>query len=357
MNNQENQENVIEWFETQTLESKIEYLNSQYCIENKLFDYFVDSNYTDLIKSIIKSAIFISKDNLDKLRSDEVLFEYCIETRYNMLKNASIHFVYNIYNVCSNLSFIKEYDKREFLDNNRVYLGGEDDILFKYLANPNRVGVRLLDISLNNACKNGLKKVIKAHIDNGADINMESEDDNCLSIACRYGSFESVNFLIENGADINFSDGMCINYSISDDRDKITELLLSDYSKLTSNTINHIMNYLTEDQKYFKHVEALIDRVDDFDLANYALNIACMTSDDTKLPMIKLLIEVGAEICETDGLVESIENGASIKVIKYLLENGADVSKSDYRALKSARDRPEVIDILMEYGYEDIELI
>ena len=351
-------ENVLEWFKKQTPKNRESFINWSIVIDNEIFEYLLN-HHTNMLKDIIDSEIHISKNNLEILRNNTELFDYCIETKYNMVKDIESWLILRDF---STLHFLKEYEKRGFLENDRTYTMNYSDKLFKLLLNPERKDINLLDIDIIVACRKNLINVLQAHIDNGVDINGDYDDENCLQVACEFGHIEAIKFLCENGADVNYGDGSCINFILSEcfdesEKKMLTDLFLSDYSKIEKGTANNIFDYLaSEGDVYLNHTKVISTMIDDQEILDEALNYACMTSNLDKFETIKFLIEEGACLCNIDGFNEAIFCGAPIEVLKYLLDNGADISKDDYSALKSANERPDVLNLLMEYEVDNLEL-
>ena len=135
---------------------------------------------------------------------------------------------------------------------------------------------KLGNTPLHLACRNGNEKLINLLLTKSADVNTKNKlGDTPLHLACRNGNEELINLLLENGADVK------------DNNNNRSRTPLHEVIKHGNSNVNVVDLLL---KNYLKK-EAKIDAKDNF--LNTPLHLAVMHS---KLPVVKLLVDSGADI-------------------------------------------------------------
>lgn len=217
---------------------------------------------------------------------------------------------------------------------------------------------------LLSACWNQDLKKIKSLIKKGTDIH--AFNDEALRIAILNANLSVIRFLIENGVSVKANDNFALLYSIKNGNLDVIKLLFE-----FDNYENEIRMASIESVKYdnLEVVKYIIaKRANNYrGLLKYAalnnnLKIVSYLVENGanvnggygkpllysvrkgNLEIVSYLVENGANI-NNKILIESIENG-QLNIIKYLMDNGAKLCLYDYKAL-ICDEKMEIIKILL----------
>lgn len=179
-------------------------------------------------------------------------------------------------------------------------------------------------------------EIMKLLLEKGADVNLANKMNmTALTMAVMYNKADAVKLLIENNADVN------VVSTLNDQ----TPLMFA-----LQNKNNAII-------KMLKEKVADINAKDSY--GNTAL-LQAITIDSVNMKEIKYLIANTNQINEFNDLGMSPLFKAvgldHIELVKYLLENGADINQKNYKGVdvltiaRKTKNNPEMIKLLQEYG-------
>lgn len=218
---------------------------------------------------------------------------------------------------------------------------------------------------LHYAAKDGRSDIVELLIKNGANIDLQDSDENTpLLLAIRGNHFDLVAFLLESGADPRikgqYQDTVLLEAAHAGRLD-IVELALkfgADPLVISGHNMSGILfaarNGDLAMAKLFIELGADVNSTNSID--DSALHFAA-----GNLPMLRLLMENGADINHADGRGITVLHKAiyysynNLNIIKYLYENGADINQPDNDGetplfVAIAGRRPEVVKWLLEHG-------
>lgn len=258
--------------------------------------------------------------------------------------NEGRHFVDKSHTPLSYACYLNKNKMAEFLLQN----GADPDRNFNWTKQKNYLSAT----PFMCAAKNRNYKIMELLLDYGADINKGDERDNPLTIALKYGNLRLVDFIYQNGADNNLEHLPYFKsfiYILVHDNPNI-ELLNYIYANKIDTDIN--FRYGAGETPLF--IDAIDERnPNEFILRLYELGADISLSDKLNLnalysagknnnfEIVKFLVEKGVSIDQVNYRGETPlfyaavdfcydeEIEERIKIIEYLIENGADPKVRD----------------------------
>jgi ankyrin repeat protein len=233
----------------------------------------------------------------------------------------------------------------------------------------------IMNSILFNAAMEGELPLIVWSLKNGANIHFNN--DSAIRFASANGNLEIVKYLIENGSLPNGLFAASANGNL-----EIVKYLVERGANIRENNDEALVAAIKEG--YLEILKYLFEQYpkEDGELYRYILSLGLIESTlFGQLEMVKYFIEQGADVQSYDNLALAkavynldiikylIENGADIhtrdeylliinsrdgifKTVKYLVENGADIHTQNDQALNYASENGhlEIIKYLVEHG-------
>jgi ankyrin repeat protein len=174
------------------------------------------------------------------------------------------------------------------------------------------------------------------------DVNV---DNNALSYALRIASekgyLKIVKLLLENGANVN--DQYALLTAIKNNYLEITKLLIENGADVNANNGAALAG--ASQRGHLEIVKLLLSPTVGADVnASKALAVA------SDLEIVKFLIENGADVNANNGVaLDYASRNGNLEIVKFLLENGADVNANNGAALAGASQRGhlEIVKLLL----------
>jgi len=383
----------------------------------KEIDYFKKRN---VLKKIYDTDISLLKEELNNYFYKNLFFKNFDVSKYSKpvldklvyLYKKYNFFVYNdikiilfILSACGSLEnfkffyeiFKKKYsNEEETLKNIFLVSILYDNIdVFKFLAFNNKEK-KIIEIIINDkigtsifllAARYGSIKILNYFISKGIDINIKDEDykRTALMWAAIEGNLEAVKLLIESGANLSETDDggytavtiasiynnveilKLLIESVTDPNERSSQLkkaFLKSAENEQINTFEFLLNKILEGRKEIKGNEEIKKYNNEYlnakDIGGRTALILSVLWSDSCIKILKMLIESGADINAKDNegktaLMHVAERGY-VKKAKLLIESGANLDEKDNDNKKTAlfyaveKNKVEVVKLLIESG-------
>jgi ankyrin repeat protein len=181
-----------------------------------------------------------------------------------------------------------------------------------------------VDIHINNeealklACSKGNIEIIKLFLDNGADIHVN--EDEPISIAATNGHTEAVKLVLKAGANIHAKNDACFKSASKSQHLALVQFLLNG----------------------------------DFDFPNEILLLGFSNLGD--ITQIRKLLQKGIDIhIEEESALLNAVRGNHLELVRFLLENGANIHAQQNIAFNYARNNKPMINLLQEFSINSNE--
>ena len=209
------------------------------------------------------------------------------------------------------------------------------------------------------ACLSGVEdgiEMAKNLIKKKIDVNIQDNDGiTALMYACQYAKKDLVQLLIENEADVNIKDNTywsAFDIVIANRNLELAQIFLNS-KKIDINE----KFYIELIQENFEFAKFLLENGADINSSTYSSNTVLMDSILDKDYFYTLISNTKLDIESKAKLLSIIQKSSktNIKIIQFLLDNGADVNKRNAAGLNAYNiakiiNKPYVMKLLLEKG-------
>jgi ankyrin repeat protein len=197
----------------------------------------------------------------------------------------------------------------------------------------------------------GHEGVVRVLTEAGADVNLECYGGTTLGVALRRGYLNIVKILLDAGADVNAANGQALREASYREHEEVAQFLIEAGAAVNMKYNGETPLGVASRRGCMKLVKVLLDAGADVDAANgQALREASYGEHEE---VLRFLIEAGAAVnmkYNGETTLGVASRRGCMKIVKILLDGGADVDAANGQALHEASywGHEEVVHFLIE---------